>query len=276
MKNLLEKALDQEPLKLAKAEGTIVAAGGVVRINRLVAKSGGTEIISDAALDLAKFNLDASIGFQNPAPKGTNIKPAVTVAWRGPLADPERRLEVAPLMAVISLRAMDSEMQKIRDRATAAGSPQIPMLATEAPAPAPAPKAKTPPRPKPQQRRPRSGGRCKSIHPSNALTCVTSPRLTARASHTALPISRSLRHLRDLTPNPALYNSPCGKRGANMLAFLGLVITTVSGGAFWYLLPKNGEVHRLVTLPGLDQLLPVSLVSGLAIEITMLISGFTS
>ena len=73
---MLEKALEQEPLKLAKTEGTIVAAGGVVRINRLVAKSGGAEIISDAALDLAKFNLDASIGFENPAPKGTNIKPA--------------------------------------------------------------------------------------------------------------------------------------------------------------------------------------------------------
>jgi len=61
-----------------------------------------------------------------------------------------------------------------------------------------------------------------------------------------------------------------------MLAILGLLITGVSGGTFWYLLPKNGEVHRLVTMPFLDQLLPVTLVSGLAIGITMLISGFTS
>lgn len=61
-----------------------------------------------------------------------------------------------------------------------------------------------------------------------------------------------------------------------MLGILGLLITGVSAGAFWYLLPKNGEVHPIVTMPFLDQLLPVSLVSGLAIGITMFISAFTS
>lgn len=163
VKALLEKAMEQEPLKLAKIEGTIVAAGGVARINRLVAKSGGAEIFSDAALDLAKFNLDASIGFENPAPKGMNIKPAATVAWRGPLENPVRRLEVAPLMAVISLRAMEHEMQKIRDRANAA-SPRIPMLATEAPGPAPKARVLAP-RPKPQLA-PAAIGRPLQINPS--------------------------------------------------------------------------------------------------------------
>jgi hypothetical protein len=61
-----------------------------------------------------------------------------------------------------------------------------------------------------------------------------------------------------------------------MLGILGLLITGVSAGTFWYLLPKNGEVHRLVTMPFLDQLVPVSLVSGLAIGTTMLVSAFTS
>jgi len=61
-----------------------------------------------------------------------------------------------------------------------------------------------------------------------------------------------------------------------MLGVSGFLITGVSVWAFWYLLPKNGEVHPIVTKPFLDQLLPVSLVSGLAIGVTMFISGFTS
>lgn len=61
-----------------------------------------------------------------------------------------------------------------------------------------------------------------------------------------------------------------------MLGILGFLITGVSAWAFWYLLPKNGEVHRLMTMPFLDQFLPVSLVSGLALGITMFISALTS
>ena len=103
------------------------------------------------AIDLAKLSLDASVGFENPAPKGVSAQPSFAVAWRGPLTEPVRRMEIAPLMAVISLRAMDEEMRKIRDRAIATSAPQIPPLATEAQPPAPpAPKPKaTPPRPKP-------------------------------------------------------------------------------------------------------------------------------
>ncbi len=77
-------------------------------------------------------------------------------------------------------------------------------------------------------------------------------------------------------PQDALYTSLREPLGANMLGILGLLITCVSAGTFWYLLPKNGQVHRIVTMPGLDQLLPVSLVSGFAIGVTMFISAFTS
>jgi hypothetical protein len=145
----LEKALEAGPLKIASIEGPIVAANGVVRAGKAAVKAGGADITPEIAIDLAKLNLDASVGFENPAPKGVNAQPSFAVAWRGALAEPVRRVEIAPLMAVISLRAMDDEMRKIRDRATAIAAPQIPPLATEAPPP-PAPKPKiSPPRPKP-------------------------------------------------------------------------------------------------------------------------------
>ena len=60
-----------------------------------------------------------------------------------------------------------------------------------------------------------------------------------------------------------------------MIAILGLAIVGASAGAFWYLLPKNGEVHWLVTARGFEQILPLTLISGFAIGIVMLCSIFT-
>jgi hypothetical protein len=148
VRTLIAKALDDGPLKIAKIEGPIVAANGIVRTGKTAVKVNGTEVVADVALDLAKLNLDASVGFENPPLQGANARPSFTVAWRGPLQEPLRNLEVAPLVAAISLRAMDDEMRKIRDRATAAAPPLIPPLATEAAPPAPKPKAVAP-RPKP-------------------------------------------------------------------------------------------------------------------------------
>lgn len=59
-----------------------------------------------------------------------------------------------------------------------------------------------------------------------------------------------------------------------MLGILGLLITGASAWTFWYLLPNNGQVHRIATMPLLDYLVPVSLISGFAIGITLLISAF--
>lgn len=61
-----------------------------------------------------------------------------------------------------------------------------------------------------------------------------------------------------------------------MLGILGFLITGVSAWTFWYLLPKNGQIHPIVMMPFLDQFVPVSLISGLALGIAMFISGFTS
>jgi hypothetical protein len=154
----LAKALDDAPLKIARLEGPIVAANGVIRAGRAAAKAGNADIASNVAFDLGRFYLDANVTFENPAPKGTNARPAITVAWRGPVAEPERSLEIAPLMAALSLQAMEGEMRKIneQDRALPVNMQPIPPLATETP-PAAKPKAVSPPpRPKvpPQSQRP--------------------------------------------------------------------------------------------------------------------------
>jgi hypothetical protein len=78
-----------------------------------------------------------------------SARPAITVAWRGPIAEPARNIEIAPLMAALSLQAMDGEMRRINEqgRALPVNMQPVPPLATETP-PAPKPKVSPPPRPK--------------------------------------------------------------------------------------------------------------------------------
>jgi hypothetical protein len=60
-----------------------------------------------------------------------------------------------------------------------------------------------------------------------------------------------------------------------MIPILGLLMVAASAGAFWYLLPKNGDVHWLVTARGFEQMLPLALISGFAIGVVMACSAFT-
>ncbi|HWK86349.1 MAG TPA: AsmA-like C-terminal region-containing protein [Xanthobacteraceae bacterium] len=145
----LAKALDDAPLKIAKLEGPIVAANGVIRAGKAVAKAGNADTVSNVSFDLSRFYLDANVTFENPAPKGMSARPAITVAWRGPIAEPARNIEIAPLMAALSLQAMDGEMRRINEqgRALPVNMQPVPPLATETP-PAPKPKVSPPPRPK--------------------------------------------------------------------------------------------------------------------------------
>jgi hypothetical protein len=61
-----------------------------------------------------------------------------------------------------------------------------------------------------------------------------------------------------------------------MLAILGLLVAGASAWAFWYLLPRNGQVHWMVTAPVLESILPLGLITGFALGVTMFISIFSS
>lgn len=59
-----------------------------------------------------------------------------------------------------------------------------------------------------------------------------------------------------------------------MLAFVGLILTAVSAVGFWQMLPKNGNVHRLATVPVLDSLIPLGIISGFALGVGALVAAF--
>jgi hypothetical protein len=59
-----------------------------------------------------------------------------------------------------------------------------------------------------------------------------------------------------------------------MLYFVsGLVVTGSGAAGLWYCRPRNGQVHPLAVTPVFDWLLPIAIVTALALGITMMASG---
>ena len=54
----------------------------------------------------------------------------------------------------------------------------------------------------------------------------------------------------------------------------GLVVFGAGAAGLWYFLPTNGRVHPLAKKPFLDSLIPIAIVTALAIGTALIIAGF--
>jgi hypothetical protein len=53
----------------------------------------------------------------------------------------------------------------------------------------------------------------------------------------------------------------------------GLVVTGAGGAGLWYFMPHQGRVHPLANARFLDSLIPIGIVSALAIGIALIVAG---
>jgi hypothetical protein len=59
-----------------------------------------------------------------------------------------------------------------------------------------------------------------------------------------------------------------------MIAFLsGLVATGAGGAGLWYFKPRNGQVNALAVKPILDFVIPIGIVSLLAVGVALIVDG---
>jgi hypothetical protein len=62
-----------------------------------------------------------------------------------------------------------------------------------------------------------------------------------------------------------------------MLSILsGAVMAGGGGASLWYLRPRNGQVHPLAARPLLDTLIPIAIVSAVAIGVALMVAGVVS
>ncbi|HXY89772.1 MAG TPA: AsmA-like C-terminal region-containing protein, partial [Xanthobacteraceae bacterium] len=123
--------LQKGPLRVAKVEMPILVTAGVARAGRTRVAAGPVEVTSEASLDLAKLDLEAAIGLQAAATAKNAARPEATIRWRGPLAEPQRRIDVGALLTALSQQAVDAEMRRIE------GRPALPPAAPAMNAPLP-------------------------------------------------------------------------------------------------------------------------------------------
>jgi hypothetical protein len=55
--------------------------------------------------------------------------------------------------------------------------------------------------------------------------------------------------------------------------FSGLIFAGSGAAGLWYCLPRNGKVHPLVVMPVLDWLIPVGIVTALALGAALIVAG---
>jgi hypothetical protein len=55
--------------------------------------------------------------------------------------------------------------------------------------------------------------------------------------------------------------------------FSGLIITGAGAGSLWYFRPHNGQVHPMAVRRGLDFLIPICIVTALALGIALIVAG---
>lgn len=53
----------------------------------------------------------------------------------------------------------------------------------------------------------------------------------------------------------------------------GAIIFGLAGASLWLVMPTNGKMHRLTTIPGMETLLVFAVITGLTVGAALFISG---
>jgi len=110
----VNKMLARAPLKVAKLQAPLVAASGLLRTGKAIAKTGEVEVEAEASFDFARLQVDGTIELETAGL--STARPGLTVRWRGPAGAPVRTVDVSALSTAINLRAMERETKRLEQR----------------------------------------------------------------------------------------------------------------------------------------------------------------
>ncbi|WP_029353073.1 AsmA family protein [Bosea sp. 117] len=113
---LLDRNLARGPLALPRVEASLSVLNGVVRTGAARQSVGSQNFALEGSLDLARLSLDASVEMDDAADPKATAPPGAVVIWRGPLAGPDRRLDVTALGSAINMRALERETKRLEQQ----------------------------------------------------------------------------------------------------------------------------------------------------------------
>jgi hypothetical protein len=60
-----------------------------------------------------------------------------------------------------------------------------------------------------------------------------------------------------------------------ILVLIGIAMLAAAIALLWVMLPKDGQLHRLATAPVLESVIPLTIVTGIAIGLALIFSILT-
>jgi large subunit ribosomal protein L24 len=109
-------AMDNRKLGVAKADAEVTIAGGQVRMaNAVLPAQDGAQLAVDGTLDLKAASIDAQLALSAEPVANALIlaRPELAVTLKGPLAVPDRKLDIYALLGWLSLRAAEQQTRRL-------------------------------------------------------------------------------------------------------------------------------------------------------------------
>ncbi len=113
IRDVVGRALDAGSLSIDSADASLAIAGGIARIETFTANSQAADLAVTGSYNLADARIDTRLALTGAPVAGAALRPELLVLLRGPVAAPERTLDVSALIGWLALRSVDQQAKRI-------------------------------------------------------------------------------------------------------------------------------------------------------------------
>lgn len=109
-------AMDKGRLVVPDSKADVTITGGQIRLaNVMLHAHDGADLALDGVADLNRLTIDARMTMSEPPALNALIgtRPEIAVTLKGPLAAPDRRLDLSPLVSWLALRAAEQQTRRL-------------------------------------------------------------------------------------------------------------------------------------------------------------------
>lgn len=102
-------------LEFGRAAGSFSISNGLVAVPTVSLEGGGTAILAGATLDLNALTLASEWVVRTEGTGGEEAQPSVTMRFSGPIAEPTRQVDPAPLIAQLQSRYLQQQLDNLEE-----------------------------------------------------------------------------------------------------------------------------------------------------------------
>ena len=111
---VVQRALESGQLSVKRADGAFLIGAGQVRLSNLTVDSKDAELSLTGNIDLTEGSLDARMVLSG-ANEAAGGRPDIFMGLTGPLAAPNRNIDVSALTGWLTLRAVEHQAKRLRE-----------------------------------------------------------------------------------------------------------------------------------------------------------------